>query len=1132
MQRGLYNHRVIVAATPALATPLQAADGPVFVDACEAILKGVLESHVAVGVLASPLAPRFMGFLRAAQHEPSQRILARHQTEFHFGGDGARSVSIALSAMRGGRSALAVVPSADLVGAVSALREARASFLNPEHGVALILEDDPDGAPMMCPRRIAVDAGMPVIEPTDLASLRDSIEQALRLSRAGIAPVAIIVHRMLLAASETMLARPNRVVTSVDDLILQRKLRPLPRAQGRSGEAGDLLRVARRLELNVAVSLPSPGEREVIGFIATGACERALVDVLDELALTGRVPVLRLGLISPIDESTLQRFLERVQHAVVLEARPGSVSGFLLAAADQLRRRSVRVPTISCGELPVAANAEPVFLRANDATRPSVLVRRIVHLLHAVRPSLSVATKLASADALLEALVLPARSSDIGVESAMRAARQQVIEVDQELRARPTSADGAPAPARMLLMDAIPPRIDSEECIIVEMHSRERFQNEGAEAIRQAARDTLRRIIIVVDVGYATDVDLARLADASIPANASERMRVVRADLNDRVAVRDRVLDAMTKDGVTILVLLDGPPARLDAQSIERTFLERDRLGYQTQQRLVWSADFACELRPPALAGLLDDAEEQGATPIQGSFTSEELGSRIESLQFRAMALSEQVEVVRTKPPITAYSRGAVGLTPPRPLHAASGTFRAHLAGYRGASPGAVAAILADAGRAMGYRVELLTSDEPCGRGRRAWTQVLYVRMRGADTRAARTAMIPYGEADLVLGIDAVETLRAIGPDASLRVASASCTAIIANDGPLEDQFDDARVAACGMLASSVDRCAQAAHSSVYDYASLCRTNLFAERLVDMAMLGIAFQRGLVPVSLEAMEAAVRRADFGGFGRSFEAFTFGRRFEAGAVVRRTIEEREPVERLVRRLALELVRERFGGRRRAQRYALSASGMTVAFARFGESLEVDLATRAVVTALHRCIVWGGSKMMRLYESLIAGLLQADPSGHLALVSSEAIADALLVRDILYVLSMSTSLEQRRRVRERLGVRASHGDTLERRFLSRFELLAGTRRYRLDFRSSDWPAEVVRLTRPLVPWALRGDARAQQVRVYTISLAERAAAGFEADAALWTQRMRRFSMLASDGGLRNLSAEELRASVEGL
>ena len=1095
-------------------------------DVSEAILKGILESQVPVGLLATPITPRFAGLHRAAQSDSVQKLLARHQTELVIGGDGARAVSIALRAVRAGRSAVAVVPAVGLVGAVEALRDARLAFTNPEHGLAIILEDDPLAEPMLCPRQLAASAGLGIVEPTDLSCLRDMIEHALRLSRAGVVPIAIVVHRALLVASETIAARPNRVVSSVDELILQRKYRP----NSRAADAGDIMRVARRIELNVATSLPSPGEREVVGFIAVGACERALVDVLDEFGLGGRVPVLRLGLVMPIDDASLQRFLDRVQHAVILEARPGSVASFVLAAVDMLRRKGVRIPPISFASLPPTTAGELITLGNDDAVRPSLLARRIVHLLHSVRPSLAVATRLTAADAQLEAIELPQRSQDLGGLCALRMVRQLLIDVDQEMRSRPIIPDATTAP-RAIVIDALPPRSDAEGFVAAEIYTRERFIVEGREAIRQSARDGLCRIVIAIDVGSAGEGDLARLAEAAIPTERGDRVRVVRCDINDKTAARECVNKAVAAEGVTVLVLADGPPARLDADAIERTFLERDRLGYQSQQRLVWSADIACEIRPPAVAGLLDEAEERGATPLQGSFISEDLGMRVEHVQFRAMALSEQVEVVRTRPPITAYSRGAVGLVPPRPIHASNGTYRVHLAGYRGSTPGLLGRVLADAGRAMGYRVEIVGCDEPCGRGRRAWSQLLFVKFRAGESRAPRTPMIPYGEADLLLGIDAVETLRALGPDVSLRVASSARTSIVANSGALEDQFDDERLAACDMLASAVSRCSVTSSSSVDDYATLCRSNLLSERLLDAAMLGVAFQRGLIPVSIEALEFALRRAENAGFGRTFEAFTFGRRLEAGAVVRRTVEEREPVERLVRRLTLELQRERFGGRKRAQRYALSALGMVAAFARFGEEEEADRAARAVVTALHRSIVWGGTRMMRLYEGLIAGLLHADASGALVILAAEPLADALLIRDILYVLSMSTSLEQRRRIRERLGVRSSHGDTLERRFLSRFELLVGTKRFRLDFRSSDWPAEIVRLARPICPWSLRGDSRAQEVRAYAISLGERAAKGYEHDPAHWMMCLRRFTMLAADGGLRALSAAELRASVEG-
>ena len=1113
-------------ASSAPATPLHAADGAIVVDACEAILKGALESQVAVGAVAVPNADRFAGFARALASESAQKLLARHQTELLVGGDGARAVALAIAAVRSGRSGVAVVPSSDLVVAVEALRDARTRLRDPEHGLAIVLEDDAVLEPMLCPRRLATDAGLAVLEVPDLSSLRDAIEQALRLSRAGAVPAAVIAHSSLLSSIETILARPNRVVTNVDELILQRRLR----AGARAADTGDLLRVARRLELNPITSLPSPGEREVIGFIAVGVCERALAHVLGELGLSARVPVLRLGLIAPVDEAPLQRLIDRVQQVVLLEPRPGSAAPAVLSAVEGLRRRGVRVPPVLTRDLPPRADGTVETLAVGDGCLPSVLVRRVIHLLHAVRPSLAVATRLEQGDESLESLEVPPRDAALGLGGAIASVRAMLVEVDQEIRARMAPED-IESGVRALAIESLPPRSDAAGIVAVEILVRRRFIREGAEAVRQAARDRQRRVFAVVDLGGG-DGDLARLADAAIPPGAGVRVHIERVDLNDSAAVRARLLAAAEFDGVTVLLLGDGPPARIDPASVERGFQERDRLGYLPQQRLVWNADMACEIRPPALSGLLSEAEERGATPIQGSFSREDLGTRVDGIQFRATTISEQVEVLRTKPPITSFRRGSVGLAPPRAVHGEQGIYRAHLAGFRTATPGVAARILLDAGRTMGYRVEVCASDEPCGRGRRAWAQVLFVKMRGDEPRAPRTGAIPYGEADLLLGSDAVETLRAIGPDPALRIASPARTAVVANAGPLEDQFNDADLRACAELDSAVSRCGVASQSLLADFASLCRTSLLSERLVDVVLLGAAFQRGLIPVSLDAMESAVRRAEAAGVGRSVEAFNFGRRAEGGGLARRSVEEGESLERLVRRLALELVRERFGGRRRAERFALSASGMIAAFARFGGGGEADRAARVVVTALHRSIVWGGTRMMRLYEGLVSRLLRADPSGDLAILAAEPLADALLVRDAMYVLTMSTSLEQRRRVRERLGVRASHGDTLERRFLSRLEVLAGTRRFRLDFRSSDWPAEVVRIVRPLVPWSLRGDPRAQEIRAYAISLAERAARGFEADGVHWSMCMHRFATLASDNGLRSLTAAELRVQVEGL
>ena len=67
------------------------------------------------------------------------------------------------------------MPAADLVPAVDALAFAGAAFRAPYHGLVVLLEDDPVGAPMACPRRLAHDAGLAILEPADLAELRDAI---------------------------------------------------------------------------------------------------------------------------------------------------------------------------------------------------------------------------------------------------------------------------------------------------------------------------------------------------------------------------------------------------------------------------------------------------------------------------------------------------------------------------------------------------------------------------------------------------------------------------------------------------------------------------------------------------------------------------------------------------------------------------------------------------------------------------------------------------------------------------------------------------------------------------------------------------------------------------------------------
>ena len=1107
-------------ATTSVPARLARAEGAVFFDAYEAILKGVLESQVAVSVVAAPRRAPFERLQRFANEPEHARVLARHQVELLIGGDAARAISLACAGVRGGRSAIALVPNDELVRGADAVLRSTECFVHPDAGLALLFEDDPIRVPGCCPRRIALGAGLPTIEPTDISSLRSSIEWALRLSRAAGKPAAVIMHRAILQSADTIEARPNRVHGSVDEMILSRRQRHGPRA----GEALDLVRMARRLEIDQLSALPSPGERDFVGFLTVGPCDRALMHLLDEFGLVGRVPVLRLGLISPVDDSILTRFLDRVQHAVVLEPRPGSVVPSVIEVAEIIRRRGNRTAKLWWTDMPAQDDGEVFDLRPGDSLHPSLLVRKILHLLHQARPHAQLGQRLASQRGMLESIKLPVRTPE--GSDAETLLREQFAALDQELRSEAGSSD-SDEPPTVLALDELPSLGAAARTVICELWKRARFIEEGAASMLQASRDPAPRIIAVLDIASATDPDLERLASAAVPANAADRVTIERVSLKDPQTVLDRLRTAAYRNGVSVL-LFHGMDARGGA-----AIAEADRLGYPPQQRLVWNADLACELRPPLALHRIEQGLERGATPLQGEFTKSDVPRVPGLVRLTMQTLLEQVEVVRTKAPWSAVARLGGRLPTPRPLHAEQGIWRAHCAGIRAIGESGVADILADAGRAMGYRVEVGWDRSLVGLGRMAWAQVTFTRFRATDTRPPCAGTIPYGEADLVLGVDAVEALRALGPDPLLRVADSHRTAIVANDGALEDQLDQESIRRCALLFNAAQISCMPTRRVIGDLASRARNELLSERLLDVALLGLAYQRGFIPVTIEAIEGAMHAFEARGFGRSFEAFCFGRSLaEDTSTARRMTEERESVSGVISRLTFELVRERFGGRRRAKRFRRHATELVDRLKATRAGAMDEATIRLAVTALHRTLVWGGSRALFQYEELLGALIDADPDGRLACAAAEPLAEAMLPRDIFYVLSMTTSLEQRRRIRERLVVRGSNGDQMERRYLNRIDLAMGTRRYRLDFRSNDWPAEIVRLLRPLVPWTLRGDARDRAIRAWSIDFARRVAANFKADPRLWLARMEQFAALSREGGIRGMDPIELRIAVEGL
>ncbi len=1118
---------------PKWSAPLARADGHALCTAAEALLKGFLETeldvHAIIGVRRSP----FDGVFRTAEIESNQAILQRNGVRVIVAADSLRAIELAAQEAARGCRVVLLIPNDDLDRVVVQLAELSQGLLGESAGICVVMEDNPFAVATTCPRRVCRRTGLTAVEPCDLIGLRDGCDAVLRLSRATRRPSALIAHVSLLRSGATLPMSPNRHVARVDhDAWLRR--RQLPHL----GDSADPLRIVRRLELNQLEHLPAPGEREQYGFLALGASGIAVRHMLDELSMTGRVPVLRLSVPDPMDVAAVTRLLERCHDLIVVEARPGSVAPRIVAIADSMRSSGLVPARVWWSTMPPAAG-DVEALGINDGLRTSLLTRRVVQLLHEMRPGLQLTERLAQIPPWVATIDLPRRGEGLGMAAAFDAVAVATAQAEAIVSQREY-----PDQRRRAILADRDRMIESDIVCTVEAWDRRRFLSEGVGAVAQSTHESNPRIIVVCDFASEEGVDIERLARASAGTAGESRLAFIRVDLNDSEALRDGIVLGAESNALTIIIAMDGPPPRRDIAALDRTAREIDRDGFLRFQRFVLPADNACELRDPDLARQVARGLLRGSDPLrQDPLVERSRVAGAKGANFRLESLLEQVEIIRTRPPAAIDElRTSVRMTPPRPIHADQGMWRVHLAGFRGDAPGVAGQLLAEAGRAMGFRVEWTHLGVPLGPGRRAWSQLVFTRLdEDAATRSEGnaaseltrfTTQIPYGEADLVVGIDPVETIRAIATDAQLRVADPSRTAIVANIAPLEDQLDEETRSAAQRLVAVTQITTHPQWRMLIDFVSHARGTFLTDRLCDLIALGSAFQRGFIPVSVESIEGAARRMETQGFARSFEAIQLGRLLAAevdaasaqGGAATTPTRATEDALRLARRVSAD---RQLGGRRDRSRGLRLRKAVAAGLARLAALERTPHgreARRDFATAMRRCEMWGGFDYAAQYAAAINDLKQSDasdPDDELARLAILPLAESFLIRDLWYVGTLTTSLDQNHRIRETLGVHLARGDEIRRRYLHRLEVRLGTHRWVVEFRSSDWPDQILRATLPFIPLGLRGNVQARAVREMVRALFARAAVETQRRSA-WIEFARRLHDAAVDGSIRQLNS----------
>jgi indolepyruvate ferredoxin oxidoreductase len=420
----------------------------------------------------------------------------------------------------------------------------------------------------------------------------------------------------------------------------------------------------------------------------------------------------------------------------------------------------------------------------------------------------------------------------------------------------------------------------------------------------------------------------------------------------------------------------------------------------------------------------------------------------------------EQVTVIRSRRKRYSLPNMNLDKLPdPTPVHDMTppgSAWRVHMAGVGGMGVGIVGAILVRAGHKQGFRVVFSDKKGLAIRNGGVFSQICFVK----DDQYPTTGTIPYGRADLLLGVDILEAARAIDPREQFRVASPNRTCAVLNlhKQPTvytllgKDDFDPEA------LRDEIFAHSRAECSYAKNLSELCEQRLGSKQFVNIMMLGVAYQLGLIPVSASAIAWAIRDTIRRDQGKNVKAFNIGRKL---ALEPRALPSKpQPItwQQLLTNKTRILRKSNWLGRSDAEKFEKLVNGAMRVMPELPESSKYDLALR-----IYDLIQYQDEPFARRYVELVRKVYQRDNAEKDFAATRAAIAGlakVMLIKDEPYVSYLLTRHEKKQRDIAKYGVDIANGDRIVYRHHTRPEFNLGKRRIRLNITTTDWMLNIAR------------------------------------------------------------------------
>ncbi|MHC4796296.1 MAG: DUF6537 domain-containing protein, partial [Planctomycetota bacterium] len=410
----------------------------------------------------------------------------------------------------------------------------------------------------------------------------------------------------------------------------------------------------------------------------------------------------------------------------------------------------------------------------------------------------------------------------------------------------------------------------------------------------------------------------------------------------------------------------------------------------------------------------------------------------------------EQVTVTRKRPPRPRGQTMILKDIPEPQIEFKGDVWRAWLAGVGGMGIGTATSILVHAGRDDGYHVQFSDKKGLAIRNGGVYSQLIF-----SKSEESSSMTIGYGKADLLLGIDLLEAVRAVDPKVPFRIASPERTAVVVNT----DLTPTIRML-LGINDYTVDGLEETLRKTTRrDKYFSARISALCERIfgtklyANITMLGMAYQRGLIPLSLDSVKNGIRQTLRVDFKKNMRAFDVGRKLVAyPELFVDLFSEYKPSRTLaqtVREKAAFLTMRKLGvrkalrselpgvktGKRRLPDTKLARIYKHMVYTTLRACRELDRETmRDIAVRIYDLIQWGGPRYARRYVQRLRRIFLTDDEAHGFQATKAVIcnlAKLMLIKDGFYVAQLLTSYEKLRRDRQRYNVNRANGDRIRYR-----------------------------------------------------------------------------------------------------